>query len=71
MTRPQNRQTLPFGHMIVETLDDPRGGTTFAFYANEAAKEKKKPAFSGHIQNGMGDQLRLIASMFDYLEKGL
>ncbi len=71
MTKPQNRQSLPFGHMIVETLDDPRGGKTFAFYANEAAKEKKKPAFSAHIEKGMGDQLRLVASMFDFLEQGL
>jgi len=71
MTKPQTRQALPLGHMICETLDDPRGGKTFAFFANEAAKEKKKPAFSGHIESGMGDQLRLIASMFDFLEQGL
>ena len=71
MTRKQNRQALPLGHMIVETLVDPRGGTTFAFFANEAAKEKKKPAFSGHIEKGYGDQLRLIAAAFDFLEQGL
>lgn len=71
MTKPQNRQSLPLGHIIVETLDDPRGGKTFAFFANETAKEKKKPLFSGHIEKGYGDQMRLIASMFDYLEQGL
>ncbi len=71
MTKPQNRQAFPFGHMIVETLVDPRGGTTFAFFANEAAKDKKKPAFSGHIKKGMGDQLRLIAAQFDFLEQDL
>ena len=71
MTRKQNRRELPLGHIIVETLDDPRGGKTFAFFATEAMKEKKVSIFSGHIEKGMGDQLRLIASMFDFLEQGL
>ena len=71
MTKPQKRQALPFGHMIVETLDDPRGGKTFAFYPNEALKDAKKSAFSAHIKKGMADELRLIAAMFDYLEQGL
>lgn len=71
MPRKQNRQPLPFGDMIIETLDDPRDGKTFGIYVNQAAKDKKKPLFSGHIKKGMGDQLRLVASMFDFLEQGL
>ena len=66
-----NRQALPFGHMVVETFKDPDGNVTFAFYPNEAAKVSKKPAFSAHVKKGMGDQMRLIAAMFDYLEQGL
>ena len=70
MTKKSRRNQLPFGHMIVETIDGPHG-KTFAFYPSEALKAEKKSAFSAHIKKGMGDQLRLIASMFDYIEQKL
>jgi hypothetical protein len=69
MTKPQSRQELPFAGIIIETLVDPRGGATYGLYANERAKLAKKPVFSGHIEKGMGDQLRLVAAQFDFLEK--
>ena len=71
MTKPQNRQELPLGHIIVATTDCPRGGKTFGFYATEAMKEKKRSIFSGHIEKGMADQLRLIAAQFDFIEQDL
>lgn len=70
MTKPQNRHTLKVAHMTFETLVDPRGGTTFALFAGDMIN-KPKALFTGHIEKGMGSQLRRLAAHFDDLERDL
>lgn len=66
------REQFPVGHITFEVLDHPQNGKTFALIAGDAVSAKdRRPLFSGHIQKGMGRQLRQLAHRLDELEVGL
>ncbi|MDO6523249.1 hypothetical protein Q4578_16755 [Shimia thalassica] len=72
MTKPQEVQTLKVGHITFRVTNCPRGGVTYALIPHEAFHAKdRKVLFSGHVERGMGKQLRRLAHVFDDLEKGL
>lgn len=65
-----NQEYFRLGHVIVRTTEHRENGKTFALYPDIEGGEKK-PLFTGHIEKGMGTQLRRLAHHFDDLEAGL
>lgn len=59
------------GHVLFRTTEHPRHGVTFALFPDVEGAEKKASLFSGHVQRGMGDELRRLAYHFDDLEAQL
>lgn len=71
---PTTYERRPFrvAHVLFEVANHPEYGATFALIAGEATEEKyKRPLFSGHIERGMGTQLRRLAHYIDELEAQL
>jgi len=58
------------GHVIVRTTDHRENGQTFSLYPDVEGGEKK-PLFTGHVEKGMGAELRRLAHHFDDLEARL
>ena len=72
MTKPETREQYRVGHITVETCNSPRHGVTFALIAGEAVhKTNPRSLFTGHLEKGMGTQLRRLAHHFDELEQHL
>ena len=65
-----SQEHFRFGHVIVRTTDHRNNGKTFALYPDVEGGEKK-PLFTGHVEKGMGTQLRRLAHHFDDLEATL
>ncbi|WP_299949094.1 hypothetical protein [uncultured Ruegeria sp.] len=65
-----SQQVYRLGHVVVRTTDHRENGKTFALNPDVEGGEKK-PLFTGHIEKGMGTQLRRLAHHFDDLEAGL
>jgi hypothetical protein len=56
------RKLFKVGHMTFETISHPTDGQTFALIPHMAHEAKnKRPLFSGHINKGMANELRLLA----------
>lgn len=63
------REAYPIAHITVEVIDHPEHGATFALIAGEALHARdRRPLFSGHVEAGMGTQLRRLAHRIDELE---
>lgn len=63
-----SREQFPVGHLTFEVIDHPDHGPTFALFAGYAPKDGGKALFSGHLQQGMGIELRRLAHRVDELE---
>lgn len=62
-----DQQHFRVGHMIVRTTDHAENGQTYCLYPDVEGGEKK-PLFTGHVEKGMGTELRRLAHHFDDLE---
>ncbi|SMO99461.1 hypothetical protein SAMN06265173_15413 [Thalassovita litoralis] len=63
------RELFQVAHVTFEIVDHPEHGATFALIAGLAANAKdRRPLFSGHIEDGMGKELRKLAHRIDELE---
>lgn len=63
------RQQFPVAHVRFEVADHPENGCTFALLVGDPITAKdRRPLFSGHIEPGMGTQLRRLAHHIDDLE---
>lgn len=66
------REQFWVAHVMFELIDHPENGITFALIAGLATEAKyRRPLFSGHIERGMGTQLRRLAHRLDELEARL
>lgn len=65
-----DKQYFHIGHVVCRTTEHREYGITFALYPDVEAGEKK-PLFTGHIEKGMGTELRRLAHHFDDLEARL
>ena len=65
------REAFPVSHVIFEVCDHPVNGKTFALFAGDFPVKDRRPMFSGHINKGMGTQLRKLAHRIDELEADL
>lgn len=63
------REHFKVAHVTFEVVAHPEDGSTFALIAGEAMHAKdRRPLFSGHIEPGMGTELRRLAHRCDELE---
>jgi hypothetical protein len=63
------RQQFPVAHVRFEVADHPENGSTFALLIGDPiTAQDRRPLFSGHIEPGMGTQLRRLAQHIDRLE---
>lgn len=63
------REAFQVAHVTVEVIDHPEHGATFALIAGEAVHARdRRPLFSGHVEVGMGTQLRRLAHRIDEIE---
>ncbi|MFV1591277.1 hypothetical protein VWZ88_01755 [Phaeobacter sp. JH20_36] len=58
------------GHVVVRTTVHRENGQTFSLFPDVEGGEAK-PLFTGHIEKGMGTELRRLAHHFDDLEAKL
>ncbi|WP_417257372.1 hypothetical protein [Celeribacter sp.] len=64
-----DRELFEVAHITFEVVDHPEYGQTFALIAGHALHAKdRRPLFSGHVEQGMGTQLRRLAHRIDELE---
>lgn len=71
-TTKAKRERFDVAHVAFEVCDHPENGQTFALYPGlDELAPKKPPLFSGHIEKGMGTQLRRLAHRVDELESKL
>lgn len=61
------RQTFDVAHVQFELIDHTEHGVTFGLRA-KYGPENRPCLFSGHIEPGMGTQLRRLAHAIDELE---
>jgi hypothetical protein len=61
------RQTFEVGHVQFELCNHPENGVTFGLRP-VYGPEDRRCLFSGHIERGMGTQLRRLAHAMDALE---
>ena len=68
-TTTYKREQFQVAHITIEVADHPKNGCTFALIAGEAiAAKDRRPLFTGHVEKGMGSQLRRLAARIDELE---
>ncbi len=65
-----DQQFFRIGHVVVRTTCHRENGQTFSLYPDVEDGEKK-PLFTGHVEKGMGTELRRLAHHFDDLEARL
>lgn len=67
------RERFVVGHIAIEVIDHPENGATYGLRAAVELVDGKTPPllFSGHIECGMGTQLRRLAHRMDELEAAL
>jgi hypothetical protein len=65
------QQRLRVAHMVFRTTVHRETGITFGLYPDLEGAETRAALFSGHIEPGMGDQLRALAAHVDELEAQL
>lgn len=61
------RETFDVAHVQFELIDHPEDGVTFGLRP-KYGPEDRRCLFSGHIELGMGTQLRRLAHAIDALE---
>lgn len=63
------RKRFAVAHVVFEVADHPENGCTFALKVGDPlTASERPPLFSGHIEPGMGTQLRRLAHHIDDLE---
>jgi hypothetical protein len=63
------RQQFPVAHIRFEVADHRENGCTFALMVGDPiTAQDRRPLFSGHIEPGMGTQLRRLAHHINDLE---
>ena len=65
------REKFAVAHVWFEVCDHPENGATFGLFAGDPITHGKRALFSGHIEKGMGTQLRKLAHRIDELEAKL
>ena len=63
----QGRQYFDVAHVQFELIDHPQNGVTFGL-RTKFGPDNRGCLFSGHIERGMGTELRRLAHAIDALE---